>query len=202
LPRVIVAEPHPRRSSSDFILQNLPPRIGQAPRSESIRLGDFKATMKSKCNAFKKGVKPMTPPSHVHNGPGFHPWMSALGENTMPPAGKAAPSCVTIIKAFAQDPTVHHLQRRCPAAPRKPHQMANDAPVARGSRTAASAATPSDQAAHGTRPDSTAHVTPLHVEAVTDHRQRHWHWHPPPSLLTYCQQPRGAPHHHGLRPLP
>ena len=71
----------------------------------------------------------------------------------------------------------------------------NDALVARGSRTAASTPTPSDQTAHGTGPTLTACVTPPHVEALADHRRRHKH--PPSSFGTRpCEKeelPMGLP---------
>jgi hypothetical protein len=147
----------------------------------------------------------MTPPLHVQNGSGFHSWMSTPGENTTPPTRKVAPNCVAVAKAFAQDPTSakarprsqtprhHHLQRRCPIAPQKPHQRGINASAARGSRIAASATTPSDGAAYGAGPNSTARATPPHVEIVAStstrlHRCR-------PTLAA-----RGVPHRHGLHP--
>ena len=87
--------------------------------------------------------------------------------NTTPPTGKAAPYGVAVAQAFAQKPTSayagprsrpsHHQtpSMMCPAAPRKPHQTGVDAPAARGSRKAASAATPSDKTTCGDGPDST-----------------------------------------------
>ena len=47
---------------------------------------------KSKCDAFRKGMTPMAPPSHVRRGPGFHPWMIVLEGKTTPSTGKAAPN--------------------------------------------------------------------------------------------------------------
>ena len=70
---VIVAELHPRRSSSDFTSPDLasparrPPRGGGRPSKITI-----KATKTSRCNAFK-GTTPKVPSSHVQNGQGFHP---------------------------------------------------------------------------------------------------------------------------------
>ena len=37
-----------------------------------------------KCDAFRKGVTPMAPQSHVPNGLGFLPWMSTPGETRRP----------------------------------------------------------------------------------------------------------------------
>ena len=54
----------------------------------------------------------MPPPSHVHNGPGFHPWTLTLGGYTKPPAGKAAPNGVATAKTFAQDPTSANAEPR------------------------------------------------------------------------------------------
>ena len=84
--RVIVAKPRPRRSSSDFILQDLPPRVNQAPRSKApSRKETSKPRHKSKRDAFRKRVTPMASPSH-----GFHPLMKELEGNMMPSTGKAA----------------------------------------------------------------------------------------------------------------
>ena len=51
-----------------------------------------KPRQKSKCDAFRKGVTPMAPPSHVQRGSGFHPWMIVLEGKTTPPTEKAAPN--------------------------------------------------------------------------------------------------------------
>ena len=45
-----------------------------------------------KCDAFRKGVAPMAPPSHVPNGLGFLPWMSTPGETRRPQQGKRRPT--------------------------------------------------------------------------------------------------------------
>ena len=74
------------------------------------------------------------------------------------PNREAAPNGVAVAKAFAQEPSSTlagsrsrtraslHRHRRCPGAPRKPLKRGIDALAARSSRTAASAATPSDRA--------------------------------------------------------
>ena len=72
--RVIDAELHPRRSSSDFTSPDLappvrrPPRGGGQPSKTTI-----KATMTSRCDAFKKGTTSKMPSSHVQEGQGFTP---------------------------------------------------------------------------------------------------------------------------------
>lgn len=72
-----------------------------------------------------------------------------------------------------QDPghSCCHRRRRCPAIPQNPIQRSIDASAARGSRIAASAATPSGQA-HGTEPRLAACVTLPHAKAVDSHRRR------------------------------
>ncbi|XP_039827494.1 atherin-like [Panicum virgatum] len=60
----------------------------------------------------------------------------------------------------------------------------DDAPAARGSRTAASTATLSDQARTWARPASAARVTPPHVEAIADRSRRHKHQQPSLTALT------------------
>ena len=74
------------------------------------------------------------------------------------PNREAALNGVAVAKAFAQEPSSTlagsrsrtraslHRHRRCPGDPRKPLKRGIDAPAARSSRTAASAATPSDRA--------------------------------------------------------
>ena len=84
--------------------------------------GDIEATTQSKCDAFRKGVTPMAPPSHVPNGLGFLPWMSTLGETRRPQQGKRRPMASPSPKnPQAQMPgqeanplTIQHLQRRVP----------------------------------------------------------------------------------------
>jgi hypothetical protein len=98
-PCVIVAEPRPRHSRSDFTLQDSPPRDNQVPRSKAQPLKETsKPQQKSICDAFRKGATPVAPPSQ-----GFHTWMKELEGNTTPPTRKAAPTGVTIAKAFAQE---------------------------------------------------------------------------------------------------
>ena len=84
-------------------------------RETSIHPGE--ATTKSKYDAFNKGATTTTPPSHIHNGPGFHPWTSTLGGYTTPPAGKAAPNGVAAAKTFAQDPTSANVGPRSRTPP-------------------------------------------------------------------------------------
>ena len=117
---------------------------------------------------------------------------------TTPPTGKGAPMASPSPRLSPTTPlapmssqeagslTVQHLQTPLSRRPMEASSEGNDAPAARDSRTAASTITPSDPAAHGAGPASTAHVTPPHVEAVADHRRRHKH--PPPSLPS-SQQP-------------
>jgi hypothetical protein len=61
-------------------------------------------------------------------------------------------------------------------------QRGIDAPAARSSRTATSAATPSDQATCRAGPDSAARVTLQYIEAIKDYQHRLWH--PPPWMPT------------------
>lgn len=68
--------------------------------------------------------------------------------------------------------------------PWKPLQRGIDAPALHSSRTAASDATPSDRATRRAIPDSTAHVTPPHLQAIADHHR--WLWHLSLSLLTFA----------------
>jgi hypothetical protein len=178
------------RSSSDFTLQNPSPRVDRALRSKSIHPVDFEATTKSKYDAFNKEATTMPLPSHIHNGPGFHPWTSTLGGYRTPPTGKAAPMASLSPRLSPKTPlapmssqeagplAVQHLQTPLSRRPMEASSEGNDAPAARGSRTAALTAMPSDQATHGAGPASTACVTPPHVEAVADHRR--WHKHPLP----------------------
>ena len=72
------------------------------------------------------------------------------------------------------------LSRHCTGAPQK----GIDAPAAAGSRTAASAVTPSEGKTCRAGSDSTAHVTPPNVESVEDQQRRLHHpplWVPNPS---------------------
>ncbi|KAG2582475.1 hypothetical protein PVAP13_6KG412006 [Panicum virgatum] len=152
-PRVIVAKPRPRRSSSDFKLQDPPPRVNQAPRSKAQPPKETsKPRQKSKHDAFRKGAMPMAPPLQ-----GFYPWMKELEGNIMPSTGKVAPIGVTIAKAFAQRNPLASLRPKSWAStqlalpsPLSRHsvgalQKGFDAPAARSVRTAVSAVTPSDQ---------------------------------------------------------
>ena len=94
----------------------------------------------------------MAPPSQ-----GFHPWMKELERNMMPPTGKAAPTGVTIAKAFTQSSPLakSSAKKQVPDPPNTaitavppPYQSSSkgiNAPAARSSRTAASAATPSNR---------------------------------------------------------
>jgi hypothetical protein len=131
------------------------PRFDQTPRSESIRPEDLEAMTKSKCDAFKKVVTPTAPPLHVQKGPDFHHWMSTLGgKHDSPSTESGAHRCCRQTRLSSKTPlarmsdqeagslTIHPLQRRRPATPRKPLQRGDEAPAARGSRTAASAPPP------------------------------------------------------------
>ena len=72
---VIVVELHPRRSNSDFTSPGLAPPTRQPPRGggRPSKITN-KATMTSRCDAFKKGTTSKTPSSHVQKGQGSHPW--------------------------------------------------------------------------------------------------------------------------------
>ena len=177
MPCVIVAELRPLHSSSDFTLQNPPPRVDQTPRNESIRPGDFKATTKSKCDAFNKGATTTTPPSHIHNGPGFHPWTSTLGDTRRPQQGKRRPMASPSPRLSPKTPlapmpsqeagplAIQHLQTPLSCSPMKASSEGNDALAARGSRTATS--TP-------LRPGRTWGRTSLHRSRDTAaHQGRH-----------------------------
>ena len=156
-----------------------------ALRSESIHPGDFEATTKSKYDAFNKGATAGLPPSHVHKGLGFHPWTSTLGRYATPPAGKAAPMASPSLRLSPKTPlapksgqeagplAVQHLPTLLSRRPMEASPKGNDAPATRGSHTAVSTASPSDQATHGAGTASTARVTPQLVPTnVTTGKQR------------------------------
>ena len=97
---------------------------------------------------------------------------------------------------------VQHVQMLLSHRPMKASSEGNDVPAARGSRTATSTATPSDQAAHGTGPAPTARVTPPHVEADADRRRQPKHLQPSPPVRPLGhgrsdperQRPQWTPH--------
>jgi hypothetical protein len=101
-PRVIVAEPRPRRSNSDVTLQNPPPHIHEAPRS-TIAEGDIEAVTTIQMQRLQEGsdaeVAIVSRPERTRFSPLDD---SARGKDTTPPTGKAAPTGITVAKAFAR----------------------------------------------------------------------------------------------------
>jgi len=158
-PHVIIAEPHPLMQQ--LRLHAASPPSTRRPDAEKRRAsteGNVVVKTRSNQRRLQEGHDvDKTPPSLVQDGPGFHPWKAMLG-NTTPSAGDAAPKDVVVVKAFAQRVPQHKCptktrtlsccrhRRHCPAIPTKPFQSGIDAPAARNSRIAASAATPSEQA--------------------------------------------------------
>jgi hypothetical protein len=82
------------------------------PRSKNIHPRDFEATTKSKYDTFNKGATTTPPPSHVHNGPGFHPWTSTLGGKHDAPNRESGANGVAVAKGFAQGPTSANVEPR------------------------------------------------------------------------------------------
>lgn len=124
-----------------------------------------------------------TPPSHVREGPGFHPRKPVLRRVT-PSTGKAAPMGVTVAEAFVQeapstnarprprDTTGYLRHRQCPDIPHKPSQKGIDTPAGyHSSRRATTDTTPSGRA-HGAMRRASHCRRPGSLHACTPRRQQ------------------------------
>ena len=133
----------------------------EAPGSKNIRPGRHRSHNTIQMRCLQEGSDANGATIARPKWTGISPLDVNARGNTMPPTGKAAPNGIAVAQAFAQEPTSADARPRsrphhhptpstpCLAAPRKPHQTGVDAPAARGSRKAASVATPSDKAARG-----------------------------------------------------
>jgi|UPI000220A61E hypothetical protein len=126
---------------------------------------------RTKSDAFRRGMTSGTPPSHVRDGPGCHPWMTEL-ENATPPSGERrsrASSSPRISPkkssntSSGQDPGSKHRQHRIDI-PHKTLPKGLRRADFRSSRKAASS-TPPFGWAYGTRQHHTASDTLSRVRA-------------------------------------
>jgi hypothetical protein len=99
--RVIVVEPRPRHSSSDFKLGYLPSRIHQAPRSTTTE-GDIKAATTIQMQRLLEWSDADDATIARRWRTGFSPLDVNAREDTMPSTGKAAPTSVAVAKASTQ----------------------------------------------------------------------------------------------------
>ena len=95
----------PRHSSSDFTFQDQSPHARRPPKDEgrTAKTTIIRVMTTFRCDAFRKGTTPKTPPSHVQERTGFSPLEEdARGGKHDAPNGETAPTGVAVIKAFAQ----------------------------------------------------------------------------------------------------
>jgi hypothetical protein len=77
-------------------------RIPDAEKRKQQPKSDVVAETNFKSDAFRKVVTSGMPPSHVRDGPGFHPRKPVLGSAT-PSTGEATPMDITVAEAFVQE---------------------------------------------------------------------------------------------------
>ena len=140
-----------------------------------------------KCDAFRKGVAPMAPPSHVPNGLGFLPWMSTPGETRCPQQGKQHPTASPSPKLSPKDPQAQmpgqeadpspsntfNAVSRCPTeAPSDGRRRAGCPRQPQSCADLSWRGGPSDKAARKAGPDSTYRVTPTLAVGTSRRRRR------------------------------